>query len=191
MRERDILWTPSTGVGLEHLRLMEDSSGYVASSVVIVVEDEQPFSIWYGIRCDADWGVQSVDVQLFHSGNRDTKIALIADGKGHWRLPSGQSLPALDGCVDVDITATPFTNTLPIRRLAFSPGQSAELLMAYIIVPEMEVQPSRQRYTCLEQSESGGLYRYEGLSTGFTAEILVDADGLVIDYKGLFRRVWA
>ena len=189
MRERDILWTPSAGVGLEYLRLSEDSAGYLANSVVIGMEDGKPFSIKYSIRCNTDWRVQAVDVQLLLPGNSDKNIELRATNEGHWQTSPGQSLAALDGCIDVDLTATPFTNTLPIRRQAFSPGQSIELLMAYITIPEMDIGPNRQRYTCLEKSENGGLYRYEGLSSGFTREIRVDADGLVIDYPDLFTRV--
>jgi hypothetical protein len=56
-------------------------------------------------------------------------------------------------------------------------------------VPELSFRPTRQRYTCLELTPEGGRYRYEGLDTGFSREIIVDADGLVIDYPGIWRRV--
>ena len=46
------------------------------------------------------------------------------------------------GCIDVDIRATPFTNTLPIRRLALQPGESRDLRMAFIDVPGLDVRPS-------------------------------------------------
>ena len=98
----------------------------------------------------------------------------------------------LKGCLDVDISATPFTNTLPIRRLALQPGSSATLSMVYIAVPRMQVEVTQQRYTCLEVAPSGGRYRFESLRNGvssFTAELPVDRDGLVVDYPGLFRRV--
>ena len=101
-------------------------------------------------------------------------------------------MPLLDGCLDVDISATPFTNTLPIRRLALQPGSSVILSMAYIAIPQMNVEATQQRYTCLEVTSSGGRYLYESLADGvswFTAELPVDSDGLVLDYPGLFRRV--
>ena len=31
------------------------------------------------------------------------------------------------------------------------------------------------------------MYRYESLKSGFTAELKVDEDGLVIDYPDIFR----
>ena len=187
MSGRDIMWTPAAGVGLEHLRLTQDFAGYFVSSVIIGMHRDRPFSAWYGIRCDANWRVQRVNMHMLQDGQK--RIELLADGEAHWQSPSGEPLAVLDGCIDVDISATPFTNTLPIRRLALNPGQSAELLVAYITLPEMEVQPDRQRYTCLKASAHSGLYRYEGLASGFTRDIRVDGDGLVVDYPGLFKRV--
>jgi hypothetical protein len=65
--------------------------------------------------------------------------------------------------------------------------------MVYIEVPLMQVTATEQRYTCLEITPGGGRYRYESLENGisvFTAELPVDGDGLVVDYPGLFKRVW-
>ncbi len=92
-------------------------------------------------------------------------------------------------------TSTAFTNTLPIRRLGLQPGESAELSVAYIDVPTLGVTPARQRYGCLARSAEEGRYRYESLPSaalpgGFTDDLLVDADGLVVDYPKLFRRQW-
>ena len=98
--------------------------------------------------------------------------------------------------MDIDFAATPFTNTLPIRRLGLQPGESAEVAVVYIDAPSLEVTPVRQRYTCLASDADGGRYRFEALPyaalpDGFMAELSVDADGLVRDYPPLFRRVWS
>ena len=155
-------------------------------SVVIGVEDAHPFRVWYEIRTDGDWKVRECSVRLLR--DRTQEIVLHSDSEGHWQDAQGRPLSTLDGCVDVDISCTPVTNTLPIRRLSFTPGESASLLMVYVAVPEMTIKPMPQRYTCLESSVDGGLYRYESLDSGFTAELRVDANGFVIDYPGLFKR---
>jgi len=111
-------------------------------------------------------------------------LELLADGEGHWKGRGGEPAPELDGCIDVDISATPFTNTLPIRRLGLKPGEFEELTVTSIRIPELLVGPERQRYGCLEAQTDGGLYRFEALPSGFTAELPVDAEGLVIDYPG-------
>jgi hypothetical protein len=35
------------------------------------------------------------------------------------------------------------------------------------------------------------VYRYESVGTDFRADLGVDGDGLVVDYPGLARRLWA
>lgn len=47
---------------------------------------------------------------------------------------------------------------LPIRRLALKQGESSELTVAYIVIPEMKVALDKQRYTCLEISSAGSKY---------------------------------
>ena len=49
------------------------------------------------------------------------------------------------------------------------------------------VRAAARRYTCLEASDAGATYRYE--SGSFQADIRVDAEGLVVDYPGLWRRL--
>ena len=91
----------------------------------------------------------------------------------------------LDGCTDVDLVSTPFTNTLPIRRLGLEPGQSADVRVAWIDHDTLQVAPVRQRYTRLEDRR----WRYESLETGYDAELEVDEHGLVLDYPDEFRRI--
>ena len=174
---------------MEHLMLKWDEEGVRADGVVIGVESSVQFRVRYEVRCDTGWRVRKVKVDSLASD--DVSVRLLADAEGGWITPDGEPVPVLDDCSDVDISVTPFTNTLPIRRLGLGPGESADLEVAYVDVPGMRVEPTRQRYTCLERGEYGGLYRYEdeGLFHGFTADLSVDADGLVLDYPGLFRRI--
>jgi hypothetical protein len=171
------------------LRLLTSDGGVVANGLVIGLEAGRPFRIGYEVRCDERWRVREVRAAAPDLGR--PVLDLLADGEGRWKRGGGESMPELDGCIDVDISATPFTNTLPIRRLGLEPGKSEELMVTYVRVPELLVGPERQRYGCLEAQADGGLYRFEALPSGFVAELPVDAEGLVIDYPGLFRRVWS
>ncbi len=57
----------------------------------------------------------------------------MSDGHGHWRKADGTALPQFDGCVDIDLAGTPFTNTLPIRRLGLTrQSGTARLNMLYV-----------------------------------------------------------
>jgi hypothetical protein len=183
--EREIMWAAWEGPGLEHLRMVEREAEVVADGVILGVAERRPFRLRYQLRCDAAWRVRALQVQSL--AQPDRPLELLADGAGRWSGRDG----SLERCIDLDISASPFTNTLPIRRLSLEPGESAELSVAYLAVPELWVRPVRQRYTCLEWLPGGGRYRYESVGSDFTAELPVDADGLVLDYPGLFRRVWA
>ena len=187
--EREVMWAPWEAPGLEHLRLVTSDDGVLANGLVIGLEAGRPFRIGYEVRCDGRWRVR--EVRAAAPDLERPVLELLADGEGHWKRGGGESMPELDGCIDVDISATPFTNTLPIRRLGLEPGESEELAVTYIRIPESLVGPERQRYGCLEAQTDGGLYRFEALPSGFTAELPVDAEGLVIDYPGLFRRAWS
>ncbi|WP_119068093.1 putative glycolipid-binding domain-containing protein [Aggregatilinea lenta] len=181
--ERDVLWRALRAPGLEHLHVSMKSGGLTVTGLIIGVEDGSPFRIGYWVLTDAGGAVREVQVQD-HLG-RVPPVALFADGHGRWIDSDVGELPALDGCLDVDISATPFTNTLPIRRLHLLPGDSCAIHVAYVSVPELVVSREEQVYTCL----ANDLYRFE--SDDFQADIGVDADGLVVDYPGLFTRIWA
>jgi hypothetical protein len=183
---RSILWAQVGETGLEHLHISQQKGEVIADGLVLLKEQNVPLRVHYTVRCDAHWLTRQVSLHVV--GLAGARQRLTSDGAGHW-FRAGGPLTAIEGCLDVDINVTPYTNTLPIRRLALKPGESAEINVVYFSVPELHFQPARQRYTCLELTPEGGRYRYEGLSTGFSREITVDADGLVIDYPGIWRRV--
>lgn len=187
MMERTALWQPWHDVGLEHLRLVESDNGAIADSVVIQLIDHQLVRLHYEIRVDAGWRVREADIDMWAPDLHQLKLR--SDGCGRWTDANGDALSDLNGCIDIDITATPFTNTLPIRRIRLEPGEAETITVAYIRVPELSVEPEKQRYTCLERGSDGTLYRYEGLGTGFVSNLPVDLDGLVLDYPGIFRRL--
>lgn len=152
--------------------------------MVLGVKDSLPFRLWYQIWADSNGKVREC---LLYAGGES--LHLYTDGKGNWIDASDSAYPALAGCLYIDITVTPFTNTLPIRHLGLKPGESGEIPMVYISAPDLDVRLTRQRYTCLSHTDTGGIYRYEGLESGFTADLPVDARGLVLDYPGIWKRV--
>lgn len=177
-------WAQWDGPGLEHLRLRVGENGTEADGVVIGEEDGTYFRVRYTIRCDPRWRTREVIMDPLDGSD---PLRLLSDGEGTWRDVSGRMLPELMACIDVDISVTPFTNTLPIRRLGLTEGETSEISVVYVNVPSLRLETSGQRYTRLER----GLYRYEdeGLFRGFTADLPVDGDGLVLDYPGIFRRI--
>jgi hypothetical protein len=179
--KREVMWAPVRGVGFEHCRIRANA----ADGLVVGLHDREPFRSRYAVEWDDRWRTRSVRVDLLDAGK---SLALFADGEGAWRTAEGKPIAPLNGCVDVDINVTPFTNTLPVRRLGLAPLASLEVAVAYIEVPALRVGVSRQRYTCLVRRDDGTMHRFE--SGTFRADIVLDADGLVLEYPRAFTRVW-
>src|SRR5579862_1473319 len=109
-KTQSTIWEAQQWSGMEYLRL-ERASEIIADGTIILLEDSLPLRILYHLRCDPTWAVRQVVVEI--AGSAAPKQQLEADGIGHWTTDSGQPMPSLEGCIDVDIAATPFTNTLP------------------------------------------------------------------------------
>jgi uncharacterized protein len=183
LKPRTVRWRQADGDGLEHLDLRAEDGAIVAESVVIGSRGGAPYGVRYRIVCDQGWTVQSLDL----TATSGQKLGLRSDGEGEWTDGEGWPIPHLDGCIDIDLAGSPFTNTLPIRRLGLSAGSdTVELKMAYVPFDSFEPVVDGQRYRGLEQDR---LYRYEAADRTFAADLPVDEDGLVTDYPGLFERV--
>lgn len=103
------------------------------------------------------------------------------------RSKDGEELNSVHGCVDVDIWPTPFTNSLPIRRLQLKEGERRQIEVVYIDGLELSTGKAVQAYTRTGRQS----FRFESVGTDFSAELTVDERGLVLEYPGLFRRIGA
>jgi len=174
------IWQADLGEGSEQFRFRATPGGYEARGDVVAVLDGAPLKAGYSVATDAAWVTGRIRVDVTGGG----RLEIESDGAGHWRHADRQALPELDGCVDPDISMTPFTNTVAIRRLGLKVGEAAQIKVAYILVPELSLRPAPQRYTRLAER----LWRFESLDADFTADLTVDEGGFVTEYPGLFRR---
>jgi uncharacterized protein len=183
----DLEWEALGWPGLEHVITRTDAAGFRADSQLIAGPPFGPVRVSYQVSCDPDGRVTELTISAASAAGSRT-LTLIASPDGRWRA-DGRPRPDLDGCADVDISLTPLTNTLPIRRLSWSPGTPHDLNVVYVRAPELSVEPVRQRYTLLSRDADCGAARYRYESGSFSADLAVDADGYVTDYPGRWRRV--
>jgi hypothetical protein len=158
---------------MERFILGTSESGFELSGLVLQAHEDAPYVVRYTIRADEDWRTREVEVELENGGQR--RLSLSADGAGHWTRDA-QPLSELDGCRDVDLEWSPSTNTLPIRRLRLAPGESRSVSAAWVRFPSLRVQRLDQTYERIDDDR----YRYR--SGGFTADLVVDDDGVVLQY---------
>jgi hypothetical protein len=185
----DVLWAAWEGRGFEHLALRQEAGAVRADSLIIAVDDDgRPFRARYAVECDGGWAIRRARVEVLEEPGRVLEVRV--DGRGRWTDAATGAVPALDGCVDIDIYPSPFTNTLPIRRLTDAVvGRPVALDVAWVVLPELTIQPARQEYTLLERGADRARWRFRGLDSEFVAELPVDHHGLVLDYPCIARRV--
>lgn len=143
------------------------------------MDPRTPFICHYEVFCDEDWNTGIVNVGC------DTRSLSLTVRSGVWRS-GDRVLPELTGLLDIDLGVTPATNTLPLRRLLLAEGERVAVTAAWVQFPGLEIQPLHQSYTRLAANR----YLYES-ANGFSAEIVVDDDGLVELYAGGWERVSA
>lgn len=181
----DAIWRSWDETTLEHLSFNLDHEQIIANSVITATNEHTPVCISYRLTCDLEWKIRSLSLLVSHETPQ--QIYLISDGNGNWTTDKGIEIPELKGCMDIDLSISPFTNIYPIRRLHF-PEQTNELPVVYIDVPRLQIVQGKQRYTKVKETGSLTKYRYENLLKGFEKDFWVDEHGLVIDYPGGFRR---
>ena len=187
--DREVLWISLDERVVEHLRLSGSGGDIIADGLIIHLGPQQSFRLRYTIRCDSLWRFRMLKLQSLDEPQQ--LLELRSDGAGNWENARGEAIPSLKGCQDIDIFYSPFTNTLAIRRMALKLRESGETTVAFISVPDLTVNPVRQRYTLQQSGPDRSVYRYESLASGFKADLLVDTDGLVIEYPKFFRRAWS
>jgi hypothetical protein len=148
-------------------------------------EDEGlAWGLHYALTVDSAWATRTLDLAGF-SEDGPWELALTSDGAGSWTR-DGAPAPELEGCLDVDLVSTVFTNTLAVRRLGLEVEGSGTLDAVWIGTPAgREVERMAQRYTRIGIRS----YRFEVIGGEFTAELEIDEFGLVAQYPGLAVRV--
>lgn len=163
---------------------VQDTSQKLTFKAKVTGEDTDLHTKWnatYSVTCDANWHVR--DAEIIEHTTPDT-VRLQSDGAGNWQQ-DGEDVPHFKGCIDIDYRATPFSNTLPIRRLQLSVGESARIDVVYINAPDLSLSRETQIYTRINTHR----WKFEQPSADFNTAITVDDEGFVVDYPGLFQRV--
>jgi hypothetical protein len=182
VKEITARWRPEEGQGLEHLVLRATPEGHQVRSCVIGENEGKRHAFSYEITLDKDWRALSFAISSVDGRSRSYRSPVA----GRWVDGAGKPLAKFDGCIDIDLSFTCFTNSLPVRRMNFTKGEAREFAMLWMPSDTLDPFVDGQRYTC---REPGKRFHYAATDGAFEAEITFDDYGLVTDYPGLFRRV--
>lgn len=198
-----LFWDRLDTSGSEHT-LVDTHAGLHARGTALAV-DPLAYTARYELRTDPDWVTTSLEVSTEGAGwsrtlrlasedgrwrtstaeRGDLDAALTASGHAGAGLPGTEDPDLLYGAFDIDLTGSPLTNTLPIRRLGLlkaEAGVAHRISVAWVLLPSLEIVQADQIYTAL------GDGRVRFANETFSADLVVDDEGFVRDYPGLAKR---
>jgi hypothetical protein len=158
----------------------------------------------YRLTTDHSWVTTRLEVALQAEGAR-RELDLRRDPDGSWSARrtvydpgdwwfEDVELDELRGAEDVDLALCPLTNTMPVLRGGFLDasrrGEPLErtVVTAWVDLPHLTVEASQQTYRSLPATDDDAA-RVRYRSEGFSADLVLDADGLVLDYPGVAVRL--
>lgn len=172
--------------GFEALFPARGVGGWRLEGWVAGLENGRAWGVRYELVVDDAGLTRAARVECRHDGGV-AAVALEGDGAGSWAVDDAPA-PHLNGCLDVDLEASAFTNALPVRRLVLGVGARADAPAAYVRAPGLQVERLEQSYARLPDEGGAARYDYASPAFGFRAVLAYDAGGLVLDYPGIAVR---
>lgn len=176
--QRDIRWRSLETGAVEHAHVASSETGITVTSTL---SGGEPGPVSYTLHLTPHWVFRRIEI----TRSEAPAINLSRSESGDWSV-NGAQRPDLAPCIDIDLSISPLTNTLPINRHSLDIGQPVRFSMAYIRVETGEVFRDDQIYTALDSS---GRYRYQAADRTFEAELVVDSGGFVLSYPHLFEQL--
>jgi uncharacterized protein len=180
---RTVMWAAVHAADAEHCTLYQIADGYRLEGRVVADADGLPHYVHYAVDCDTNWHTRTVAIDQMYGATQST-LRLEVDDEQRWTA-NGVEAPELLGLIDIDLSVTPATNTLPIRRLALANGQPAAIVAAWVRFPALSVAPLDQTYERISATR----YRYTSGDGRYTARVDVDDLGLVVEYENAWVRI--
>ncbi|CDQ17840.1 hypothetical protein SAMN05192559_102366 [Halobacillus karajensis] len=179
--EQRVIWGHGDSAGAEHLTLKKLSGHMEVRGTVLLVEQGVPHHLTYDMKLGLDWKTKKI--KIYQEGVPEPFIVQ-AEKQDKWWV-NGSYNENLDGATNIDLTITPFTNTLPINRVSWKTGESRTFKMVYIDVLRREVLPLLQVYTYLGDNEGQRIFQYR--CREFETALVVNEQGWVVEYPGVFN----
>ncbi|ASE62348.1 hypothetical protein EGY07_03685 [Chryseobacterium indologenes] len=178
---KTLIWKGIAYESLEYftLRKRED---YTVESTIIGCYQDYLYTVNYQLAIDKDWKI----LEFMIESEINTIKNKITGRKLHdeWEINTVID-PDFKDFTFIDISLTPFTNTLPVNNLQLQENTSRVIDVIYIDVLNNNIRPVQQQYT----RKNGNNYLYENLENDFKANVLFDEEGLVTEYHQLFKKI--
>lgn len=152
MKTHNLIWKSLSHLSTEYTRVIELHELGVMGNIVGNYKST-PFAVEYHLTLDKFWQIKRVLIKLIP--HNSFIFSFQRDDSGVWLKNHEEVQPELQGCDFMDISLTPFTNSLPILNLNLEVNESREIKVLYFDLPKGEYRPQRQRYTY----KGNGIYK--------------------------------
>lgn len=188
-----VTWQAEDEVGLEGARVLMGATGFRALGRIVRTGPRVECTASYRLTVNEDGTVQRLSVTAA-TADRERHLTINRTEDGYWLLEDGSGSNRADfgAAVDVDLERSPLFNTLPIRRLGLHTGSAEHVVpVVFVSLPSLAVELVDQRYRTVSTLGDDGSAVVNFSAGDVSADLTVDADGLVSHYPGLARRVYA
>ena len=178
--QTNIIWTGKLYHSIENFILTKTIFGNEITSTIIGVYENKIYKVEYTIKTNKNW--ETIFVSLRTQLDNSNELLTLEKRDGEFLL-NDKSNDDFKNIFDIDISLTPFTNTLPINRLQLKDNEQNTIKVLYFDILNKEIKPVKQSYTRLAADH----YIYENYDKSFRAELKIDEQGLVVEYPKLFE----
>jgi hypothetical protein len=179
---RSVAWVKEDPFGVE-LAEVAVSAETLSATGVAIGTDPGPYRLDYALETGAGFVTSRLHVTA-RGEAWGQELDLRRSENGEWSAAA--ELPDLAGALDCDLGLSPLTNSMPVLRHGLlEAGEPVDFVVAWVSVPDLAVHASPQRYVPLGDR----VVRFESLDGDFSADIVFDEDGLVVDYPGIAKRL--
>ncbi|AEA22603.1 putative glycolipid-binding domain-containing protein [Pseudonocardia benzenivorans] len=188
-----VTWQAEDEVGLEGARVLIGPTGFRALGRVVRTGPHGELTASYRLTLNEDHSVERLSVTAA-TAERERHLTMNRTEDGFWLLDdgSGSTRSDYDGAIDVDLERSPLFNTLPIRRLGLHTEHGDHVIpVLFVSLPTLSVELVDQHYRTVSVVDGDAPAVVNFSSGEFSADLTVDADGIVDHYPGLARRVRA
>jgi hypothetical protein len=175
-------WKRLDRPGRDAALLRSHAGGWLLQGAAAFDHDRGPATVAYQVEVDARWETTRGTVSGF-VGDRTVRHEILRDDRG-WSL-NGARVEGLKHVVDLDYGFTPATNVLQLSRIRLSPGQTADVPVAWLDLDSATLIELPQSY----ERRGEEAYWYEAPTVPYRALLEIAPNGFVRSYPGLWRIV--
>ena len=178
---RTINWKGIIYNSIENCKVKKEGDYLFVDSKIVGTFETKSYSIDYTLKINLNWEIQSFEIYT----HVDTLKSIIQGNKIDSTWEINKELRNEFSNIDfIDISLSPFTNTLPINNLNIGIGDETTIKVIYLNILENKIEVLQQKYIRIAECK----YKFENIPNDFEAEIEVDEYGFVMYYPELFKQ---